>query len=196
MGVIDIHNGSLTLSDIGEEVFQSRTKTPREADTAVQKKAIYINPDFTMVIPLEEIESKSLYHLLAYVHILKHDVIMHVQIGKESIVKAKKRGMQLKKFLEILSALSKNEIPQNMKFLLNEWSRQTVELAVSSVILLKTSHPNFIDELIIGKMKHCVIDRISDTCAIIQKDCIDDIIKTGRKKDAVITLFADDDIEI
>ncbi|MBN1533520.1 MAG: helicase-associated domain-containing protein [Spirochaetes bacterium] len=194
-GILDVRGGMYTLSDIGQEVMSIRAKGARDAESAVQGKSVYINPDFTIIIPMEEIDSKSLYHLLSYVQILKHDVIMHVQITKESIVKSRKRGMLLKRFTETLAFHAKNEIPQNMKFLVNEWSRQTIDINISNAILIKTTHPTFIDELEVGKLKHCLIDRISDTCAIIQKDCIDDIVKIGRKKDAVITLFADDDSE-
>jgi hypothetical protein len=194
-GVLDVKGGMYSLSDIGQEVMSIRAKNTRDPEPAAQGKSVYINPDFTIIIPMEEIDSKSLYHLLAYVQILKHDVIMHVQITKESIVKSRKRGMLLKRFTETLAVHAKNEIPQNMKFLVNEWSRQTIDINITSAILIKTTHPTFIDELEVGKLKHCLIDRISDTCAIIQKDCIDDIVKIGRKKDAVITLFADDDSE-
>ncbi len=195
MGVIDVENSRYSFSDIGAEVLSSSAKSLRDHEPPIQGKTVYINPDFTIIIPMEEIDSRSLYHLLAFVQILKHDVIMHVQITKESIVKSRKRGMLLKRFTETLGAHAKNEIPQNMKFLVNEWSRQTIDINITDAILLKTTHPTFIDELEVGKLKHCLIDRISDTCAIIQKDCIDDIVKIGRKKDAVITLFADDDTD-
>ncbi len=188
MGVIDINSGRITLSDIGRDIACQMLKTYTE-EPAPASKNIYINPDFTLIIPAQELPSEALYHLLTHTDIIKHDVIINTVISRPAIVRAQKRGMSLNRFLETLELYSKNELPQNLDFLLREWSNQTINIKISQHILLTSSHPEFIDELLLGIAKEGIIERISQTHALVKKEYIDEIIKIARKKDAVISLF-------
>jgi len=188
MGIIDIDGGRIMLSDIGKEVACQMLKTYSE-EPAPARKNIYINPDFTLIIPAQELPSDALYHLLTHTDILKHDVIINTVISRPAIVRAQKRGMFLNRFLETLEQYSKNELPQNLDFLLREWSNQTINIKISQHILLTSSHGEFIDELLLGIAKEGIVERISQTHALVKKDYIDEIIKIARKKDAVISLF-------
>ena len=188
-GIVKIENNMFMLSDIGMQTANLILKLNMdEVDSKIEKN-IYINADFTLIIPVNELDSETLYHLLAHTEIKKYDFIIHTMISKQSIIKTHKRGMTLDKFLLILKTSSKNELPQNLDFLLKEWSNQTVNITISQNILLKSSHPAFLDEWLIGKNKDGIIERISENYIIIKKDLIDEIIKMARKKDAVISLF-------
>ncbi len=188
MGIIDVTGGRIALSDIGRDLSSQMLKT-YTGESAPAAKNIYINPDFTLIIPAQEMPSDALYHLLTHTDIIKHDVIINTVISKPAIVRAQKRGMSLDKFLEMLALYSRNELPQNLDFLLREWSSQTINIKISQHILLTSSHPDFIDELTLGIVKEGIIERISQTHALVKKEYIDEIIKIGRKKDAVISLF-------
>ncbi|MCU0847016.1 MAG: helicase-associated domain-containing protein [Spirochaetes bacterium] len=189
MGIIEIKNGLTVLSDIGLEISSFILRAHYETAEPESKKSIYINPDFTLIIPVNEVSSSDLYNLLTHTDIIKNDFVLHALISKASIVKARKRGMSFKKFLDTLKDHSKNELPQNLSFLLTEWSNQTINMDISYSILLKTSHPAFLDEISYGKMKNSIVERISEHYAIIKKEHIDEIVKAARKKDAVISLF-------
>ncbi len=195
LGIVDYHHGIFIVSEPGNEALQMLFKTYAPPRQEKPQKCVYINPDFTILIPTHEISALSLFNLLAHSEIVKQDVLLHALVSKASIVRAQKRGMSLRCFLDALEKHSKNQIPQNLNFLLNEWSTQTIRIDISLSILLKTSHPSFIDELYLGKMKEAIIERISDTHVIISKKHIDDVIKTAQKKDAVISLFMDSEEE-
>ncbi len=188
-GIIDIEGSRIALSDIGIDFASQMLKAYPTGEREPGKKSVYINPDFTLVIPARELPSESLYHILTHTDITKHDVIINAVISKASIVRAQKRGMGLDSFLNALSAHSKNEVPQNLSFLLKEWSSQTISIGVSQAILLASSHPEFIDELMLGMAKEGITERISPKHALLKKEYIDEIIKLARKKDAVISLF-------
>lgn len=189
MGVIDIDGNRITLSDIGKELAGQMLKVYTEQEAPPAKKNLYINPDFTLIIPAQELPSDALYHLLTHTDIIKHDIIINTVISKPSVVRAQKRGMVLTRFLDVLEQYSKNELPQNLDFLLREWSNQTININISQHILLTSSHPEFIDELLLGIAKEGIIERISQSHALVKKEYIDEIIKIARKKDAVISLF-------
>ncbi len=195
MGVINVNGNNLVLSDLGEEFAAYQNKGDTVSESGDITKCIYINPDFTLMIPVSELPSQSLYFLLAHTEIVKNDVIINAVISKSSIVRAHKRGMSPKYFIETLTQHSRNELPQNLSFLIQEWSKQTIKLDLSNPILLRSSHPSFIDELLYGKTKEGILEKISDNYVIIKKEYIDEIVKIARKRDAVISLFTrfDDD---
>jgi len=189
LGIIEIKKGLICLSDIGVETGTLAFKDKSKLVQREPVKSIYINPDFTIIIPENDIPSIALYHLLTHTKIVKDDVILHAVINRESVVKAQKRGMSLKGFEQALNSYSKNEIPQNMTFLLKEWANQTVKLEITDEILLKSSHPSFIDDILYSGIQAGITERISPTYAIIRKDFIDEIVKMAKKSDAIISLF-------
>ena len=187
-GIIEIKSGIASFSEIGSII--SGKDISSDIDIP-KKKSIYINPDFTLHIPVKELSSSALYHIISHTDIMKDDVILNTAISKSSIIRAYKRGMNLKRFLEVLETYSKNEMPQNLSFLLTEWSNQAIKIKITDVILMHTNHPTFLDEIQYSKSKAGMIERISPNYAIVHKDHLDDILKTARKNDALISLFED-----
>jgi len=191
-GLTETINGRIVLSDSGKKInaiIQNKKHT-KEIEI---KKCIYISPDFTLMIPHRDIDPSSLYTIMAFTEILKEDVVIEAAITKHSIINAKKRGMNIEKFITTLKKYAKNEIPQNLEFLLNDWTKQTISVNISRPILLHTSHGSFIDEILYSSSSKSIITRISENYAILDKGSIDNIVKFAKKFDAVITIFEDND---
>ncbi len=191
LGIIETSGKMLKLSEPGLKVAAGILGIKQQEKSAEKRKSIYINPDFTLIIPAEEIDSDALYFLLAYTDVVKYDFILHAVLSKNSIVKALKRGFDTDKFIEVLNRYSKNDIPQNLNYLLNEWTNQTIQLGINRVVIMKTSHPTFIEDILHSTLKGCILERISPHHAIIEISSIDDIVKFARKSDAVISLFGE-----
>jgi len=194
LGLAEVRGGKLRLSDVGTEALSRLGKGKKSpADKKEQDtKLVYINPDFTLIIPKNEIPSEATYHLLAHTHVIKDDVILHARIERASIVKANKRGMTQAEFLAVLQRYARNEIPQNMSFLLAEWAQQTVQLSISEVMVLHSSHPSLIDELAFAELPDGVLQKISPNHAIVDRRHLDTLLRILHKKDAVLSLFEDD----
>ncbi len=193
-GIIEIQNGAVKLSDIGKGIAVKllKTRSPKGQSNEEHEedvKKIYINPDFTFIIPKREIPSEALFHLLTHTDIVKDDVILYARISKDSILRAYKRGMSKTKFLSSLKKYSKIEVPQNLEFMINEWANQTIRLNISNATLMNSSHPTFIDDISYGDLKSSIIERLTPNYAIIDRKYIDKIVKLAKKSDAVITLF-------
>ncbi|MDY6969395.1 MAG: hypothetical protein SVR08_12185 [Spirochaetota bacterium] len=197
MGIIEIKNGIIKLSDIGDDIVSRLFKTDGESVKEIDKikKEIYINPDFSLIIPKNEIPSTALFHILTHTKVLTDDVILHSIISKNSIIKAHKRGMTQDYFISTLKKYSKNEIPQNLSFLLTEWPKQSINIIIKNVMIINSSHPSFLDELAYGNLKSSIVERISPTYAIIDSYYLDQIIKAAKKSNAAVRLFEDEDNE-
>jgi hypothetical protein len=194
-GIIETRDGLLALSEIGK-MIAGKTYKPGEQradEGGGSTGSVYINPDFSLLIPRNEVSPEDLYHLLTHTEMISDDVVVNAKITRNSIMRAYKRGMSLDTFLDTLKRNAKNQIPQNLNFTINEWARQTVRLTIINAVLLQSNHPSFLDELSFGKLKHAIVERISPTHAIIQKEYLDELIKTAQDRDAVISLFEGDD---
>ena len=192
-GIIEFKDGMISLSDIGTEIANNLLKIKSQGEPVEEKKTVYINPDFSIIIPDDDIPSQPLYHLLTHTKIIKKDVILHVIIDKSSIINAHKRGMSIENFMDILERYSINEIPQNLDFIVTEWSSQALTVKISRDILIKASNSSFLDDIILMGPKNVKIERINAKYAIIQKKYIDEIIKFAKKNDAIIALFEEEE---
>ncbi|MCL2154482.1 MAG: helicase-associated domain-containing protein [Leptospirales bacterium] len=190
LGLCDTIHGKINLSESGKKIhaLMNNKKYSKESEA---KKSIYISPDFTLMIH-RDIDPISLYMIMAFTEIVKEDVVLEAAITKNSIINAKKRGMNIETFISTLQKYAKNDIPQNLEFLLDDWTKQTISINISSPILMHTSHGSFIDEILYSNQLKSLITRISENYAILDKDSIDIVVKFSKKFDAVITMFDDD----
>ena len=191
LGLCDTINGDINLSESGKKInaLLNNKKYNKELEV---KQSIYISPDFTLMIPYRDIDPVSLYIIMAFTEIVKEDVVLEAAITKSSIINAKKRGMSIETFISTLQKYAKNDIPQNLEFLLDDWTKQTISINISNQILMHTSHGSFIDEILYSNQLKSLITRISEHYAILDKDSIDIVVKFSKKFDAVVTMFDDD----
>jgi len=101
--------------------------------------------------------------------------------------------MNFEKFIATLRKYAKNEIPQNLEFLLDDWTRQTISINITRPVLLYSSHPNYIDELMYGAASKAVRERISENHVILNRENIDDVVKFSKKFDVKLNIFEEGD---
>lgn len=159
-------------------------------DEEQQEPSAYINPDFSIMIPPDDLPASTLYRVLSCTDVTKNDVVIHCKITKESVLAAHKRRMHPEKYLAELEAHLKNGIPQNLVFMVKEWIAQSLELSIQECVIVKANHPSFIDDMMTGPLKTAVIERVSPVHAIVKRSMIDEIVKAGTKHNAIISLFS------
>lgn len=184
IGIIEIINNTIQFSDIGKIIFQQDKKSNQ-----VKVRAIYINPDFSLVIPYHEIPSDISYILLAFTDITSTDVTIHAKISKISILNAIKRGMNPEIFISVLKEYAKNPLPQNIQFQLDEWIDRTPSVTIKQGIILSSDKKEFVDELSHSLPKGAIVERISDNHIIISESALDAVIKFSQKKDVLMTIM-------
>lgn len=190
-GVSAIQEGIIVLTEPGRRlhaILQGRKHT-KETEAV---PCVYISPDFTLMIPDKDIDPSSLYLIMAYTEMIRQDVVIEAAITKSSIINASKRGMNFEKFISTLKKYAKNEIPQNLEFLLEDWTKQTISINISRPVLLYSSHPNYIDELMYGTASKAVKERISENHVILHRENIDEVVKFSKKFDVILNIFEED----
>jgi len=191
-GVAAIDKGKVHITEPGRKLYATLTGKKYTRDEDI-KKSVYISPDFTLMVNDRDIDPVSLYRILAFTDIVKEDVVIEAAITKSSIINSRKRGMNIEIFLETLQKHAKNEIPQSLEFLINDWTRQTISVRISRPVMIYSSHSTFIDEILYSNYSKAILHRISENYAIISLDSIDDIVKFSKKYDIILTIFEDEE---
>ncbi|MBN1501098.1 MAG: hypothetical protein JW982_13135 [Spirochaetes bacterium] len=184
-GLSKISNNMIELTEIGRKLMFS---LPEKKSS----KCIYINPNMTLLIPQNEIPPSDLFTLLNYIKVVKHDILIEAQITKQSILNAYKRKMGPAVFMTMLLNNSKNDIPQNFSFLIDEWIHQLNEVSIGYVTLLRSSSSAFLDNLMHHKKK-VIIARINENFAVIDRNRIDEI--TSLADDDSTQISIDDELK-
>ncbi|MGB4268268.1 MAG: hypothetical protein WBK20_03710, partial [Spirochaetota bacterium] len=104
------------------------------------------------------------------------------------ILNAIKRGMNPETFISVLKEYAKNQLPQNIRFQLNEWIERTPSVIIKQGVILHSDKKEFIDELLHSLPKGAIVERISDNHILINESAIDTILKFAQKKDVVMTI--------
>lgn len=192
-------NGEFSLSEAGYETAKFLFKLKVSELPSPQENKIYVNSDYSMLVPAQEVPPLCVYQILFWCEVIKDDVLLTVKISNASLLTAQKRGASVEKFIDTLKACSKDAIPGNMEFQINEWARQTLKVTISDAVIVNTSQADFLNELVYAHTKSgraaSAIKVLSPTCAAISRDCIDEIVKIAAKHNGIVSLFEEPENE-
>ena len=185
LGIVDVNNSLISLSPVYERYSGKQKNEP-------ETKSLYINPDFSLMVPKDTVKPETVYLIVAYSELIKNDVIINAKITKDSVIRAYKRGMDPDLFSEKLGIVTQNPLPQNLSFLLKEWVNQTHKIDISLVHVIHTNRTDFLEELANHFAETGSFKQISEHYGIIRKNALDDAIKLAEKHKAVISITNED----
>jgi hypothetical protein len=183
LGIVEIKNNKVALNDIGRSILLHEKKSD------ITTRSIYINPDFSLVIPYHEVPSEVSYILLSFTEIISTDVTVYSKFSKTAMLHAIKRGMNPDIFINTLEQYTRNQFPQNIKFQLNEWIDHTPTITIQRGIILTSTTKGFIDELSHSQIKNVIVERLGENHVMIHESQLDAVIKYAQKKEAVINIY-------
>ena len=183
LGILEIKNNTVAPSDIGRLLLLHEKKSD------IVTQSIYINPDFSLVIPYHEVPSEVSYILLSFTEIISTDVTVYSKFSKTAMLHAIKRGMDHGVFITTLEQYAKNQFPQNIKFQLYEWIEHTPTITIQRGIILSSTTKGFIDELSHSQIKNAIVERLGEHHVMIHESQLDAVIKYAQKKEAVINIY-------
>ncbi len=180
LGIVEIKNNKVALNDIGRSILLHEKKSD------ITTRSIYINPDFSLVIPYHEVPSEVSYILLSFTEIISTDVTVYSKFSKTAMLHAIKRGMNPDIFINTLEQYTRNQFPQNIKFQLNEWIDHTPTITIQRGIILTSTTKGFIDELSHSQIKNVIVERLGENHVMIHESQLDAVIKYAQRMEAVI----------
>ncbi len=174
------------ISDLGLSYLKGK-----ELERKNEPGGIIINPDLSLIAIPERLSLKGIYLLKAFTELKTFDNVYTFQITRESF----QEGILLKhkpeEFVNFLKEVSKNELPQNLLFSIEDWSRSFPLVTITDeCVVVQTQDPSHM-ELLLGQLtgKKIVIDTVSPTTIIIDQDKIYETIAYAEKLNLIIKLI-------
>ena len=158
------------------------------AEATENVKAIIVQPTFE-IVALPETPEDVLFNLSRFSAMKTADKVHIFALTKKTFLNAIDKGMNTNKIIELLQNNAKTEIPQNVLYSIEEWSKLYGKVGLKSGVFLDAD-PELM-HVIKAKMKEHLIKEVSDSSVIINKD---GVLSSLIKEEKGVFLEASDEI--
>ncbi|MCS6985018.1 MAG: helicase-associated domain-containing protein [Leptospiraceae bacterium] len=187
-GLLDVEYPKrfIRISELGRHYFFNE---PLREDNA--PNAVIINPDATLIAIPEKLSIFGTHLLKSFAELKDFDKVYHFQITKETLQDGLLLGNKIDTFIEFLNSVSKTKIPQNLLYLIYEWTEQLPIVTIEEgVVLLETSDPKLTD-LLLGQLrgKKIIRKELSPTAMVIEKKKLKEVMEIAEKLEMIVKLI-------
>ncbi len=188
LGLISVEypDRRVEISELGKFYIQGKN-----LQGGINKGGIIINPDLTLIAIPEQLSIKGLDILKSFAEVKNFDNVYTFQITKESFQEGLLLGNKPEVFTDFLKSASRNELPQNLLFSIEDWSRSLPMVTITDeCVVLQTTDPESMD-LLLGQIagKKIVTDQISPTTILIDHEKIYETISYCEKLNLIVKLI-------
>jgi len=183
---VDYPKRRISISSLGNHYFFK--KDLKEED---EPGAVIVNPDGTLIAMPDKLSLKGLHVLKTFTKIKEIDRVYTFQITKDSLQDGLLLGHKPEEFTEFLTYVTKNRVPQNVMFLISDWTEDLPIVSIEEgVVLVETSDVK-LTELLMGQLKGKKIIRkvLSDTALIVVKSKVQEVMDVCDKLEMIVKLI-------
>jgi hypothetical protein len=183
---VDYPKRFIRLSALGRHFFFGE-----ELPQTDSPGAIIVNPDATIVAMPDQLSIYGLHLLKSFTVLKDYDKVYNFQITKESLQEGLLLGNNINDYIEFLNLASKNRVPQNVLFLINDWSEVLPIVNIEEgVVLLETGSSKLMESLL-GQIKgkKIVKKELSETALIIYKNKVQEVMEVAEKLEMIVKLI-------
>ena len=159
----------------------------REVDEE-RVKGIIVQPTFE-IVALPETPEDVLFNLSRFSELKVADKVHIFTLTKKTLLNAIDKGMNAKKIIALLQNNAKTEIPQNVLYSIEEWSKLYGTVGLKKGVFLDAD-PELM-QVMKKKMKEHLIKEISDSSVIIDRE---GVLSSLMKEEAGVFIEAVDEI--
>ena len=176
LGMFSYRNGRFVLTVTGERFFRGK-QLPLDENTS---DFFTVQPNFE-VIAGSEIHPLIRFKLELLSDRKNRDMVLTYEVTQEGITRARERGMSTEEILSFFEHHSRNPLPQNIRFSVENWARSYGSIYFEKALLMR-----FRDESICSSIVHLseispyIKERLSDTVLVISRDhvqTVTDVLK-------------------
>lgn len=178
----NIHPDTFMLTELG---MASLAVHRPSTENAVERTLI-VQPNFELM--LLQIDMPTLYAVLPFVQVKQVGRASRLALTRASVVRGIVNGLTLEQMLERLRSHSQKDIPQNVEYTLNDWTRLYKGARVGQVVLIEVSSEAVADELDTPKYKSLNLRRIGSLALVTTRDI--NSIRNALDKEGISVTFS------
>ncbi len=134
------------LTALGAAVLTQTQLTHDQDDPAqLTRRSLIVQPNFELLLLEEDIT--TLYALLPFAQLQHAGQVSRLLLTRTSLLRGMSAGVTIDTILTTLRSHSQKDLPQNVEYTLQDWSRGYKGARVSQVLLLEVSSEALADEI-------------------------------------------------
>ncbi|MFC1693073.1 helicase-associated domain-containing protein [Candidatus Latescibacterota bacterium] len=187
MALVSFKNGMCVMTITGERFFHGE-KLPGDD---VMGNTFTVQPNFEVIVG-PEIEPKVRFILELLALRKSRDTVLTYVVNQKGIARAREHGMSIEDIIGFFNRHSRNTIPQNIRFSIENWAKSYGSVFFEQITLMR-----FRDEATCDSVLHSpeiapyIIERLSKTALVISSKYIPAITLKLKKAGYLPQLFGD-----
>ena len=156
-----------------------------------QGRSLVVQPNFELL--LLQPDFATLYALLPFAQANSIGLVSKLTLTKASVIRGLMAGMTTDQELAVLREASQRELPQNVEYSIQDWTRTYRGVGVSQVLLFEVSHEDVIPRLKkMAPIKDLPVRQIGPTMLLVQGEVdIAALRKIMEKEDIQVRVNGD-----
>lgn len=180
----DVHPDAFMLTELGAACLAMNTP----ATEIAAERTLIVQPNFELM--LLQIDMPTLYDVLPFVQVKQIGRASRLVLARPSVIRGMVNGLTLEQMLERLRAHCQKDIPQNVEYTLNDWTRLYKGARVGQVVLIEVSSEAVADELDTPKYQSLNLRRVGPRALVTTRDI--NSIRNALDKDGISVTFSAD----
>jgi len=161
------------LSGLGRALLRGAEAT----DDVTPEEQFFVQPNFELLVP-SHIDTAVLWRLEEIADLEKPDWMMVYRVTRQSIYRALRLGRRPGDIIRLLEEHSRNDLPQNVAFSVNDWATAYGRIKFAAAFTLQCDSSTLADELMASRsVREFILGRLSATVLIVDRERYDDLLE-------------------
>lgn len=173
------------FSELAAQAIWNEQIAGPAAHTAAHGHTLIVQPNFELL--LLQPDYPTLYKLLPFTRVEQVELVSRLTLTQESVRRGVEAGCGIEQIVNTLQEHSQKELPQNVLYTLQDWSRLYKNATVSQVILLEVSSESIADEICASsKLRALELRRLGPLAIAVGGQVSLQVLRTTLEKEGVI----------
>ncbi|MEO7019181.1 MAG: helicase-associated domain-containing protein [Ktedonobacteraceae bacterium] len=156
-----------------------------ESAAAQTQRTLIVQPNFELL--LLQPDFTTLYQLLPFAKVDQVEMVSRLTLTQESVRRGVEAGWGVERSLQTLRDRSQKDLPQNVLYTMQDWSKFYKDATVSQVLLLEVSSESVADEICASaKFRTLELRRLGPCAVLVGGQVSLQVLRNTLEKEGVI----------
>lgn len=166
----------------GQVIWETPTTRSEDSEHA---RTLIVQPNFELL--LLQPDYPTLYKLLPFVRVEQIDMVSRLTLTQESIRRGVESGYSVEEIIGTLRTYSQKELPQNVLYTLQDWSRLYKNATISQIIVIEVGSESVADEIYAStKLRSLELRRLGPCAIAVGGQVSLQVLRTALEKEGII----------
>jgi hypothetical protein len=148
-------------------------------------RSLIVQPNFELLLLAPDYS--TLYQLLPFARVEQVEMVSRLTLTSESVRRGVEAGWNVERVLQVLQEHSQKDLPQNVLYTLQDWSRLYKDATISQILLLEVGSEAVADEICSSaKLRTLELRRLGPCAIAVGGQVSLQVLRTTLEKEGLI----------